>query len=646
MEKEVNIFSYAKPPEMETIETDILLVGGGMANCGAAYEACRWATPKGIKVTLVDKAALDRSGTVAMGLSAINTYIGLNVGENTVEDYVNYVRGDLMGIIREDIVYDIGRHVDDSVYLFDEWGLPLWKNEGEEEKKLGDGARCVRSGRWQAMISGESYKVIVAEAAKKVLEYNREKTGMAQNLYERVFITHLILDEKEDNRIAGAVGFSVRDYKCYLFKAKVVLNACGGGVNTYRPRATDEGLGRTWYPVWNSSSTTTMGLLVGAELTMMENVFVPTRFKDGYGPVGTFFLYLKCKATNALGEDYTQSPVIKQYAPYCDIKPVPTCLRNHQMIEELKAGKGPVFMHTQDAIQAMRAKDAKLAKEMENAAWEDFLDMTIAQAGVWATNNIAPEEKPSEMMPTEPYFIGSHAACSGFWVSGPSDIAPPEWQWGYNRMTTVKGLFTAGDGVGASGHKFSSGSHADGRIAAKAMVAFCLDHSGFTPTITKPIEEFAKEICLPFELYEKYKGYTTAADINPNYIRPKQLQPRVMKIMDEYAGGVSTWYITSRTMMEKGLELLEMAKEDSDRLAAENLHELMRAWENRHRILTAEAHIRHMLFREETRYPGYYYRADFPKIDDSNWKCFVNSKYNSQTGKFEIFKREYKQLVV
>jgi len=27
-------------------------------------------------------------------------------------------------------------------------------------------------------------------------------------------------------------------------------------------------------------------------------------------------------------------------------------------------------------------------------------------------------------------------------------------------MTTVKGLFTAGDGVGASGHKFSSGSHA------------------------------------------------------------------------------------------------------------------------------------------------------------------------------------------
>ncbi len=72
-------------------------------------------------------------------------------------------------------------------------------------------------------------------------------------------------------------------------------------------------------------------------------------------------------------------------------------------------------------------------------------------------------------MPTEPYLLGSHSGCAGIWVSGPTDIpgAPKEWSWGYNRMTTVKGLFTAGDGVGASGHKFSSGSHAEGRIAAQ-----------------------------------------------------------------------------------------------------------------------------------------------------------------------------------
>ena len=43
---------------------------------------------------------------------------------------------------------------------------------------------------------------------------------------------------------------------------------------------------------------------VGAEMTMMENRFVPARFKDGYGPVGAWFLLFKAKATNTLGENY------------------------------------------------------------------------------------------------------------------------------------------------------------------------------------------------------------------------------------------------------------------------------------------------------------------------------------------------------
>jgi len=55
-----------------------------------------------------------------------------------------------------------------------------------------------------------------------------------------------------------------------------------------------------------------------------------------------------------------------------------------------------------------------------------------------------------------------------------------------------------------------------------------------------------------------------------------------------------------------------------------------RCFENYHRILSVEAHARHILFREESRYPGYYYRGDFNKIDDENWKCFTNSKYNSR----------------
>ena len=61
-------------------------------------------------------------------------------------------------------------------------------------------------------------------------------------------------------------------------------------------------------------------------------------------------------------------------------------------------------------------------------------------------------------------------------MSGPEDLQTDETRsdyfWGYANMSTVKGLFCAGDASGASSHKFSSGSHAEGRIAAKAAIKF------------------------------------------------------------------------------------------------------------------------------------------------------------------------------
>jgi adenylylsulfate reductase subunit A len=55
--------------------------------------------------------------------------------------------------------------------------------------------------------------------------------------------------------------------------------------------------------------------------------------------------------------------------------------------------------------------------------------------------------------------------------------------------------------------------------------------------------------------------------------------------------------------------------------------------------------MKHIQFREETRYPGYYYRTDFLDIDDNNWKCFVNSTYDRETGEWSLKKVPYAQLV-
>ena len=628
-------------PNFETVvvNTDLLIIGGGMSACGAAWEAAYWAKKCGVeKITVVDKAAMDRSGAVAMGLSAINQYIGYAKGRNTLEEYVAYVRQDLMGISREDLVYDIARHVDSSVHLFEKWGLPIWLDENGE---------YVHEGRWQIMINGESYKVIVAEAAKNAMN----EAGFKDWLYERVFIVEPLMD---GDRCIGGVGFSVRENKFYVFLAKATIAAMGGAVHVFRPRSVGEGLGRAWYPPWNAGSTAYFTIKAGAEMTCQEVRFIPIRFKDGYGPVGAWFLLFKSRATNSLGEEYmvTRKGELPKWAPYGLAKPMPANLRNWLGMEDIMDGKGPIFMRTEEAIANLAAKYKddpkafkKKMKELDNEAWEDFLDMTISQALLWAGMDIHPEQKPSEIAPAEPYFIGSHSGASGAWICGAPDLMPAEYakDWekvgAYTNMTTVKGLFTCGDGSGASSHKFSSGSHAEGRVTGKAAIAFILDNNTAPTLDDAAIEKWKETILAPMARFEKYASVSSDPDINHEFIKPKMFMFRLQKIMDEYCAGVSAQFKTNKALLERGLELLEMLKEDSAKLAASDLHELLRAWENTHRMWIAESHLRHVLFREESRWPGYYFRADFPDMDEKNWKCFVNSVYNPKTGEWTMMKK-------
>ena len=596
------------------VDSDILVIGGGFGGCGATYEARYWG--RDLKIVLVEKANIERSGAVAHGLSAINCYMGMRWNENQPEDHVRYARGDLLGIVREDIVYDNARHVDSTVHMFEEWGLPIMK-----DKKTG---RYLREGKWQIMIHGESYKPIIAEAARKA----------ASEVYNRIMVTHLLMDKTKPNRVAGAVGFSVRSGDFYVFRAKAVIVGAGGASHIYRPRAIGEGTGRTWYAPWSSASAYGLLIPTGAKMTQMENRIVLARFKDGYGPVGAWFLLLKSVATNAYGEEY-ESKWLEQTkgivgAKYTDSQPFPTCLRNHAMIEEMKAGNGPIYMQTQRVLDTA---------EKEEIGWEDFLDMTIGQAVVWASQNIDPKEKPSELITSEPYVMGSHATCSGAWASGPEDCAPDDYQWGYNRMTTVEGLFGAGDTMGGAPHKFSSGSFTEGRLAGKSAVRYVMDLKGDQPQIDEnEVNKLKETVFKPLENYRVGRNEIVAGTVSPSYLLPLHGLQRLEKLMDEYVGGYSTFYVTSKPLLDRALELLAMLREDLDHLGAEDLHQLQRAWELHHRVLTAESVTRHTLFREETRWPGYYYRADHPKLNDNDWHVFTGSRYDAKTGEWHMEK--------
>jgi len=601
-------------------DCDILVVGGGMGGTGAAYEARYWG--RDLKIVVAEKANIDRSGAVAQGLYAINCYMGMQWDENQPEDHVRYARNDLMGLVREDLAYDMARHVDSTVHKFEEWGLPIMRDP--------ENGRYLREGKWQIMIHGESYKPIVAEAARK----------SADKIYNRIMVTHLLMDESKPNRVGGAIGFNVRTGDLHVFKAKTVIVGAGGASHIFKPRSVGEGMGRTWYAPWSSGSAYALPILAGAKMTQMENRIVLCRFKDGYGPVGAYFLHLKTYTQNAYGDEYESKwydHTKELVGDYIDHHPTPTCLRNHAFIEETKAGRGPIHMVTKEAFQD---------PHKETVGWENFLGMTVGQAVVWASQDIDPKYTNPELTTSEPYVMGSHATCSGAWASGPEDLSPDEYYWGYNRMMTVEGLFGAGDALGGTAHAFSSGSFTEGRLAAKAAVKYIREHASEKIQVSeKQIEDRRKEIYQPMENYEVGRNEIVGGTVSPSYILPIHGLQRLEKIMDEYVGGIGANYMTNEPMLLRGLHLLATLHEDLEHIGAEDLHQLQRAWELKHRAITSECVTQHTLFRKETRWPGYYYRGDHMKLDDENWHALTLSHRDPESGEWTMEKAPVYHIV-
>ena len=149
--------------------------------------------------------------------------------------------------------------------------------------------------------------------------------------------------------------------------------------------------------------------------------------------------------------------------------------------------------------------------------------------------------------------------------------------------------------------------------------------------------ELKQEIFQPLENFSLGRNLITKGTVSPSYLYADQFVVRLEKLMDEYVGGWGPMYTTNEILLNRGLELMTMLREDLAHIAAEDLHQLQRAWELQHRVMTAEAVLRHTIFRKETRWPGYCYRADFPKLDDVNWHVFVNSKYDRSTGNWQTF---------
>ena len=126
-------------------------------------------------------------------------------------------------------------------------------------------------------------------------------------------------------------------------------------------------------------------------------------------------------------------------------------------------------------------------------------------------------------------------------------------------MLTVEGLFGAGDTVGGTAHKFSSGSFTEGRIAAKAAVKYIQDMGDDKIQVSnKQCDDLKEIIYKPLENYTVGRNEITAGTVSPSYILPIQGLQRLEKIMDEYCGGIGVNYMTNGNLLKKCIELLEI----------------------------------------------------------------------------------------
>lgn len=427
--------------KVEIITADIVIIGGGTSGCFAAV-TIKEANPS-TDVLVIEKAHVKRSGCLAAGVNAINAY--LNPGE-TPESYLEYVKRDSAGLVREDLVLSIGKRLNQVTQKLELWGLPFEK----------DAQGCYKSrGKRSIEIKGESIKPVIAAALYR----------SGARVMNRTAASNYII---KDGKAAGIFAFSTREKKFYVIIAKAVICTTGGASGIYRPNNSGAARHKMWYCPFNVGTGFAMGLRAGAEMTTFEMRFIALRIKDVLSPTGTITQGVKTRQVNAFDEEY-----LGRYGS------VTTPIRLYATVEENKAGRGPCYLN----ITHLRDEDNVRFKRA-------YLNMSPGIILKWADEEAEPNSRPLEACGSEPYIVGGHGQ-AGYWVDS-------------SRRASIKGIFAAGDVAGGAPKKYVSGCFAEGEIAAQAALRYI--NSALVPEIEE--KEIMEEIIRVLKPLERNEGFT------------------------------------------------------------------------------------------------------------------------------------------
>ena len=489
------------------------------------------------------------------------------------QDYVDYCKKDADGIVREDLLLSMSERLNHVTKVMEDLGLVILKDEN------GD---YVARGNRNIKINGENIKPILADAVKK-----QDNVTVINHLNITDFIV-------ENNEIKGAYGFDVNDAVFYEINAKAVLVATGGAAGLYRPNNPGFSRHKMWYPPFNTGAGYAMGINAGAEMTTFEMRFIALRCKDTIAPTGTIAQGVPAKQLNSNGEVYEN-----KYG-------LTTSQRLYGTVTENREGRGPCYLGTKG-----------ISKAQEEDLYKAYLNMAPSQTLKWLEAAGGPSEENVEIEGTEPYIVGGHTA-SGYWVDN-------------NRETTIHGLFAAGDVAGGCPQKYVTGALAEGEIAAQA-IAERLEGSGKGFVVNEVADSE-----LSANAFAKKSEYERFLNNKQGLVDIEQTEEAMQKIMDQYAGGISTDYQYNEARLELADEKIKFLEQSIDNLAARDADDLLRIYEIRERLTVCRSVIAHLKARKETRWHSFAENMDYPAKSD-DWLKYVNSR--KENGEIKIIIRD------
>lgn len=246
------------------IETDVLVIGGGISGCWAAISAAR---NKGVRVALVEKGATIRSGAGGPGgdhwENPMTSPLSNMSPEKRCQDIIDSYGGYSCGIGR----YIQCREGYDAFLEIEKMGGKIRDTEDEHVGAWGrdEKTKLILAARYQPTNAALRFWGTTFKPALK-----RECERLEVRICDRVMATSLLTENGvQGARVAGATGIDTRTGEFLVFKAKAVVLATAGvgsiwvfntelaGISTFRSRnAAGDGTAMAWR--------------AGAELTLME----------------------------------------------------------------------------------------------------------------------------------------------------------------------------------------------------------------------------------------------------------------------------------------------------------------------------------------------------------------------------------------